>query len=111
MFSTVVTKNLLKEQAKILGLDSTLSFVFMDLICLSFLVFFDIYNESYSIPCSFGIIFVFHKKCLVEIYFIDSGKFVYEVFVVIFEFLEKCFFRSWFFASNEFTVQNAFLLN
>ena len=68
-----------------------------------FFRFFDIYNGSYSIPCSFRIIFVFPRKCLVKICLIDFCKFVNEVFV-IFEFLEKCFFTNCFLASIEFAV-------
>ena len=59
IFSANDTKKSLKESAKIFGLDSTLSFIFIYL--MFFWVFFDIYNESYSIPCSLGIIFMFLK--------------------------------------------------
>ena len=109
MFSAIVTKKLLKESTELLVLDSTLSFFFYR-FNLFFWVFFDICNRSYSIPCSFGIIFVFLNECLAKICLIDSCKFVNEVFV-IFESLEKCFFTSSFFTSTEFAIYNAFLLN
>ena len=56
---------------------------------LFFLFFFDIYNGSYSVLCSLGIIFVFLKEWLVKICLIDSCNFVNEIFVM-FEFLEEC---------------------
>ena len=47
MFSEIVMKKLLKESAKIMGLDSTLFFIFIDLI---YLFEFSLTFKTYLIP-------------------------------------------------------------